>query len=294
MNVKKFKDFVEESLVHKSLDETKEFYRKRLINTNNPDEQVISKYFNLNHNTFKPMLVEKITINRIISKHGDNGLICISANLSMNDKETNEQNTKNLLKDLMDSPYRFLPVYGGYRDDEMGEYGDFEPSFLVFNYDREGNSQDFKVLKEFGIELCGKYNQSSVLVKSPNEPPVWLNRNGDKISDKETMTVYKNDPKQEFFTSLKNLEDVEKEVWNQYMRYCKDNGVAPTKDDRFKKFKKKHLTDIHVSKRFTYDMQFGSSNLNEYYYVNPSPWDRNEEIMRHNCGEILVFKQIFD
>lgn len=287
-NVKTYNEFVDDM----SIQESKEFYQKRLIKSNNPDEQVIARYYKLEYNTFKPMLVEKITINRIITKHGDNGVIYISANVTGNDKETNDTNTRKLLKDLMDSPYRFLPVYGGYRDDSRGEYDDFEPSFLVFNYNREGVPQDFEKLKEFGIELCGKYDQSSVLIKAPGKVPVWLDRNGNKISKDETTHVFKNNSEKEYFTSLKTLEQVEKEVWEQFVRYCKDNGIHPN-EERFKKYKKEHLTKLKVSKRFTYDMQMDTSNLNEFLYVNPSPWDRNEEIFRHNGGEILIFKEVF-
>lgn len=277
----------------RTLQENIDFYRDRLRYALNEKDNVMKRFYDIDANHCSPMLVEKITLDRIIKKHGDNGLINISAWRSEKDEETNVENTRNLIKDLQNSGYRYLPGYGGYRDTDKGEESFFEPSFNVFNYNTKGEPQDFEKLKNFGIELAKKYDQSSVLVKAPTEPPVWLNGDGQKVSKDETNQVFKNDPNQEYFTSLKSYDELEsdKEVLlkNQYVRYCKDKGIAPDFNKGFEQYKKEHTKDVPVSRRYTYDMKW--SGLGECY-VNPSPCTMNERRMRTSVGEILVDLEI--
>lgn len=269
----------------RNLQENIDYYRDKLRYALNEKEDVMKRFFTIDSNGCKPMLVEKITLDRIIEKHGNNGLINISAWRSNISQEENEVNTRNLIRDLQNSGYCYLPGYGGYRDPEMGEESDFEPSFNVFNYNTKGEPQDFEKLKNFGIELAGKYNQSSVLVKAPNEVPVWLNSKGERVSKNETDRVFKNDANQNYFTSLKSLEDINDTLKQYYVRYCKNKGIAPDWGDGFKKFKIEHSKEIPVSRRYTYDMEWGGTSE---CYVNPSPCTINERRMRTSVGEILV------
>lgn len=280
----------------KTLQENIDFYRKHLHTAQRADEAVMSRFYGLSSNRCRPMLIERITLDRIIKKHGENGLINVSACRSDNTPEENEVLTRSLIKDLQDSPYRYLPGYGGYRDPELGEYGDFEASFNVFNYDRDGKPQNWEDLRDFGVELCKKYNQSSVLVKAPGEPPMWINGEGQRVSKDETNDVVKNDPSQEYFTSLKSREELtdneEQYLKQQYVRYCKRKGIAPDFESKdFEKFRDEHKNEVPVSRRYTYDMSWGGTSE---CYVNPSPCDINERRMRTSVGEILVDTQIVD
>ena len=290
-----------------TLEENIEFYRNRMIETDNPDERVLSRFYGFPTNKCQPMLVEKITIDRIVNKRGNKGIIYISAWRTNKGKETNEKNTKELIKDIKRSGFQHLPVYRGYRDRSKGEDSDFEPSFLIFNYNKKGETQDWEKLKKWGIELCKKYEQSSVLVKAPFEPPVWLDENGDKVSKKETNIVFKNDSNKPYYTSLKSLEEIENEVkkylWKNYLKELQRAGKHLNKKDQkdvydsddYKEYCQKNWSKVPVSIRYSHDMKHRDDldDISECY-VNPSPCDRNERIFRHLSGEILVMLELFD
>lgn len=131
-------------------------YESQLKECASPDEDVMRKFFSIDSNGCRPILMERINLNRIIDKHGDNGLIIISGNRTSNTREQNELNANSLRKSIEDAGYSYLPVYGGYENDE---YADYEPSFIVFNYSVKGEPGDFSELKNYGIEWCGKYKQ---------------------------------------------------------------------------------------------------------------------------------------
>ena len=263
----------------RTLDENLEFYRKRLIRTDKIEERVVSRFYGFETNRCKPMLVEKITMDRLIKKHGNNGYICIGAYHSNLDQETNDKNTKRLIRDIRKRNYRYLPVYGEVESK-------FEPSFIVFNYNRAGEVQNWGDMKNFGIEMCGKYDQSSVLMKSPDNPPIWLDRNGNRRSKDE----------QEFFASLVSLERVDtlktQYLWQEYVRKCKENGLEEIDRHKFEAYKKEHWKDAPVYRRITNPIE--EEEIVEGIYVNPSPCDRNERIGRHYLGEILIMLELFE
>lgn len=167
----------------------------------NEDYDVMSKYFNIYSNGNMPQQLSEATINRIIDKHGKNGFIIVSANRSDEDRDTNKNNTLSLINDIKNSGYSYFPVYGGYKGTD-GVVDEYEPSFFVANYDRNGNVGDFDKLKSLAAEWCGKYNQDSVLVKSPNDPPIYIDRMGNKVSANSSNNVSINNPNKEFFTAL--------------------------------------------------------------------------------------------
>ena len=303
--IKKFNEYVDSInnqnnlMFPHTVEENIEFYRKRLIETDIADERVMSRFYSHPTNRCKPMLVEKLTMDRLIKKHGNNGYICISAYRFNLDKDTNDKNTKQLIIDIKKSKYRYLPVYGGYRDKSMGEESKFEPSFIVFNYNKDGEEQNWEELKKRGIEWCSKYDQSSVLIKSPNNPPIWLDWNGNRKSKDETDLIKKNDSEQEFFTSFISLEKVNilktQYLWQEYVRKCKENGLKKFDIDKFEEYKKEHWKEAPVYRRITFDIKpIEEDEIVEGIYVNPSPCDRNEWIGRHNSGEILIMLELFE
>ena len=48
-----------------------EEFRKKLIVAENGKVRVMSRYYGIESNPYKPILVEKVTLDRIIKKHGD-------------------------------------------------------------------------------------------------------------------------------------------------------------------------------------------------------------------------------
>lgn len=209
--VKKSVDVIlaEQVKIQEEWEKRRETLRRQLTIEKNRSQRVMERYYGIPSNPYKPMLLEKITLDRIIKKHGDNGYIIISANRSDKEQEVNDKATQSLILDLKRSGYSYLPLYGGYRDTKTGVEDSFEPSFLVFNYLTNGDEQPFQNLKNLAIEWCGKYDQASVLVKDPSQPPVWLDAQGNVVSNRSSNKVWKNDPTQEYFTSMKPRHKVD-------------------------------------------------------------------------------------
>jgi hypothetical protein len=212
---------------------------------------VMEEYYGILSNEYLPVRLDEVTVDRVLDQHGNNGLIMISANRSNLDNKVNNENTRLLISDIKKSGFSYFPVYGGYKgsDDVVDT---FEPSFVIVNYDKRGNKTNFENLFNFGVEMCGKYKQDTFLVKSPNGNPEYFNGDGQKVSTSSTNNVKKNDPSQEYFTSLIKTKNLDKE-------------------------------NPQRLKRFTYDINF------ECYY-NPFPTTLNERMRRDQSGEILPIK----
>jgi len=259
-------------------EDLREYLRTKMQRCRSIDEDVMRKYYGIDSNMCRPIrLDERISLDRIINKHGSNGYISISASRSAEDDATNARNTQRLISDIRQSGYSFLPTYGGYRSKSGEEIGDYEPSFLVFNYNREGENLDFDNLYQLAIEWCGKYNQDSVMIKAPNIPSIYVNRYGEKVNKRESNRVFKNDPKQQYFTSLKDKTAVEKEIdatlMGKYKSYCHKNNY-PVNQKGFEVWKQTHLNDVEkIGRRFTNDIQFEC-------YINPIPQNLNEMMRR--------------
>jgi hypothetical protein len=282
MAIKLFESAVKEAIEQK---ERKEAFRQKHEKAQTLREDVMKRFYNILNNGNKPVLLEKVTFNRIINKHGNKGLIGISANRSDMPQERNDEKTKELISDLQKSGYSYLPTYGGYRG-KNGVEDDYEPSFIVFNYTTDGKECNFEELRQFGVYLCGKYEQDSVLIKAPDAPAIYVDSTGEKTNSKESNTVWKNDPKQEYFTSLKSKDDVDSEIMvkmkAKYKSYCRKNNIPQTSEG-FKKFYEEHLNDIKkIGRRYTYDIQFTEC------YVNPMPCQLNERMRR--VGEVMIWE----
>jgi len=107
---------------------------------------------------------------------------------------------RQLRKDIHDAGFSYTPVFGGYRMQETGEES-HEPSYVVYCYDRNGQLRDFQELKAFALKMCSKYNQESVYVQAPGEPPVYLDRNGNQINSSSSDKFKFNRGNEPFFTT---------------------------------------------------------------------------------------------
>lgn len=97
-------------------------------------QNVMRIYYDIESNSHKPLMLEKLNTSKIYQRHGMRGFVILSANRSDESEETNISNTKELLQNIKQCGYRYLPVYGGYRGTD-GVEDDYEPSFVVFPYD---------------------------------------------------------------------------------------------------------------------------------------------------------------
>lgn len=229
-------------------------------------------------------------VNRILS-HGKYGFIVISANRSEiysdnpnNDlsdeyeewckiekrdvednknmnfwlQKRNKQADNDLLKDLKTSKFSYTPVYGGYHGtDDVTD--SFEPSYIVYNHAKEDSSAylNFNELYDFALTLCRKYNQDSVYVQAPNEAPIYVDCNGNKVSGQSSKNFKINDYTQMFYTTAKR----EKRSGKDY-------------NDSL----------ITQPQRFTADIQF------ESMYRKASPSTYFDRMKRYKLGEIFIDK----
>lgn len=165
------------------------------------EKTIFNELYNIN-NTYSLQTLNEETLSRIINKHGKDGFIIVSANRSGLDNETNNKNTKNLINDLKISQYGYFPVYGGYHGTD-GVVDSYEPSFIVFNHTKNnGELTDFSDLKLFAIQMCGKYNQDSVLIKEPNTRPYYINKDGEIVGKAISDDIDLNNPNNEYYTSM--------------------------------------------------------------------------------------------
>lgn len=108
------------------------------------------------------------------------GAMIISAQRDENSTEENIENTKQLEKDIRSKGLGFRPCVGGFIEnkDTPDESEVEEISFMIPKPQNWGDSE----FLQFGLELCKKYNQESILVILPsinNGNPVYMKANTD-------------------------------------------------------------------------------------------------------------------
>jgi hypothetical protein len=115
-------------------------------------------------------------------------------------KRRNSRADKMLRNDIKDAGLSYTPVYGGYHgsDDVVDSY---EPSYVVYCYNKSGDVVKFDYLEEFAVEMCRKYKQESVYVQRPGEPPVYLDCDGNQINMSSSDNFKFNRDKEEFYTT---------------------------------------------------------------------------------------------
>lgn len=115
-------------------------------------------------------------------------------------KVRNRVADKELKHDIEKAGFSYTPVFGGYRMQETGEES-YEPSYVVYCYDKKGQPRDFEELKAFALKMCLKYSQESVYVQAPGKPPVYLDYNGNQVNKSSSDNFKFNRKQEEFFTT---------------------------------------------------------------------------------------------
>ena len=190
----------------------------KLCNTNLAKQyNLIKEYMEVGDtNTFPLQPLNEMTVDRLLGKHYNNGFIIISASRGENDNQTNNQLSKQLLNDIKNSGFSFVPVFGGFIENKgtENEKQVYETSYIVLNFDRNGNEKDFNALKNLAINLCKKYNQDSVLVKAPNGAPQYITQNGN-VDMEFNGDVKINDLTQQYFSSFIKTQNIDKNQDNR-------------------------------------------------------------------------------
>ena len=115
----------------------------------------------------------------------------------MNNKKTDE-----LKNDIYDSGFQYIPVKGGFIEQNSGVPKE-EKSFIIVNFKRGSKVPESSIneLKTLAIDLCDKYNQDSVLVVEPGKKPTYYKRDGSvdfELGGGKSVRDYA----QDFFTRL--------------------------------------------------------------------------------------------
>lgn len=204
--------------------------RKIILETLDKSGNVINKEWNL-------MPLSEASLNKMM-EHGKTGMVIISANrseiessnpeLDLTDefekslekkggvqgidsdamydemknwlKQRNARADNELKKDIRDAGFSYTPVFGGYhgRDAVVDSY---EPSYVVYSYNRDGGLIKFDYLEQFAIDMCRKYKQDSVYVQRPGDPPVYLDADGNQVNSTSSDNFKFNRDDEEFFTT---------------------------------------------------------------------------------------------
>lgn len=154
-------------------------------------------------------------------------------------RELNNKKTKELEGAIVNREFSYIPVFGGYKEkvdfsepseeqvlsleannNEEMPIGDnlyiglvdnlpllyykedvYEQSFVVLNFDRKGNKIEFQELYNFAIWVANEYKQDSMLVKSPNGTPQYINKSGG-VDMEFTGDIKINDMSENYFTDF--------------------------------------------------------------------------------------------
>ncbi len=230
-------------------------------------------------------LVEK-TLNRVAHGHDEHGYAMISAmrdNLYISDNgkiysafsgenklnlyydeieincqiwvDENYKRTHELQTNLRNNGLSFIPVYGGFKEKNSNK-DKVEKAFIVFPFNMNNKQYiDFDEFAEIILELGYNYQQEFVLIKYPQDNPVYYDCKTGKPYDYIFTNIRLNDVAQEYFTALKN--------WGNLSR--KDSSTFPNGKPQ----------------RFTF----------EGLYMNDFPGTISEHRRRSLEGELVTFKK---
>lgn len=117
-------------------------------------------------------------------------------------RRRNAHADKQLKQDINNAGFSYTPVYGGYHGQDS-TVDSYEPSYVVYCYDRNGQQRDFQELENLALKLCKKYSQESVYVQAPGKPPVYLDADGNQVNSSSSDNFKFNRNQEEFFTTTK-------------------------------------------------------------------------------------------
>jgi hypothetical protein len=215
-------------------------------------------------NTFPLVILNEISVQRLLGKHSNNGYIIISASRGIKNewseqekqeqRRLNNENYQKLLSSIKDSGFSFIPVYGGFVENlgEKDERQVYEKSFIVLNFDRNGNEMDFNELYKKGLEWANEYNQDSFLSKSPDSTPEYVDREGN-VEMKFGGDLKINDLTQQYFTD-----------------FVKSKQLGQQTNTKGDPMSREH--------RITF----------EGVFINPGPATLNERIVRDHLNELFL------
>jgi hypothetical protein len=149
-------------------------------------------------------VITEDSLNRLQEVHRKNGYAIVSACRNEFTKEENEKRTNQLKEILQKSSFSFKKVLGGFIETkEDGSKKEVkEKSFIIYNYDKNGNIAEKDKLFKFALQICKKFNQDSILYSEKGDKPRYYTQQGKVDSSFSNAGFTFNDKKQQYFTDF--------------------------------------------------------------------------------------------
>lgn len=141
------------------------------------------------------------TLNRLVKGHDKDGYIILSASRGDKTEVENNRRFEELKQKVWNLGYSYIPVFGGYSEEEHGEV--FEKSLFVLAKNKKEAEVDFDKFVEDMTEIGSSYEQDSILVKYPDKAPMYLNLSTGEFDRPFDGDIKLNDITQMYFTALK-------------------------------------------------------------------------------------------
>lgn len=204
-------------------------------------------------------LLSEANLNHIMKNAEQNGIIIISANRdsiesdvpnadlssqynsflqenNLTDSEElrdkwltnrNKQAYKSLYDVVRKSNYSYSQVYGGFKgtDNVTAKY---EPLFLIYSVDRQGNQLPFDELFELGKKLCLDFKQESFFAQAPGQAPNYYGADGEKQNATSSKFVKFNRENEPYFTTAKKEKGDNAQRFTSdiiFEHYAKEFGI---------------------------------------------------------------------
>ena len=151
--------------------------------------------------------LEEANLSHLRKKFKDYDIATISASRDIYDRKEKRDKNEELKQELMNSPYEIITIQGGYPEKQSnGQISDVkERSFFVVNY-ANYDKEKTKAFEDFMFNLCDKYNQDSIFIKTNNISPGLYDKdrqpidfgNGPMIN----MNKLNSDPNQSYYSRI--------------------------------------------------------------------------------------------
>ena len=152
--------------------------------------------------------LEEANLSHLRKKFKNYDIATISASRDSYNRNEKRDINKSLRDDLMNSPYEVITIQGGYPEtvDGTDETKDVkERSFFVVNYSNYDEAKT-KAFEDFMFNLCAKYNQDSIFIKTNNIPAGLYDRDRNVVDfgdgPMDNMTKLNSDPEQPYYSRI--------------------------------------------------------------------------------------------
>lgn len=142
-------------------------------------------------NNQKMIPLNEISMSRLLGKQFEGAFAIVSASSCRKTPEENDMCAKEMYSTIRNSGFCFIPAFGGFSeiDVKTGEQVNYTYKTLaiILCHDRDGKEIPFQRLYDFVINLGEKYEQESVIIKSPQENPKYIVTTARELNDLTQM-----------------------------------------------------------------------------------------------------------